>query len=134
MSTINNQLKKYLIGFSISLVITLLAFIMVMNNQISGKGVYIFIGILAAIQLVVQLMFFLHIGQSKGPKWDSLAFYYTVFAIATLVIGSIWIMSNLHYNMDMNTTKNYEQKTIKDEIPNTNNSSTDENHSSHHIN
>ncbi len=118
MSLPKKQLKNYLTGFGLSMIFTLIAFIFVMNQQFHGHALYILIGILAALQLIVQLVFFLHIGQDRGPKWDNLAFYYTVFAVATVVVGSIWIMSNLHYNMDMDHTQQYEQKIIKDEIPN----------------
>jgi cytochrome o ubiquinol oxidase operon protein cyoD len=53
--------------------------------------------IIAVIQLVVQLVFFLHLGQ--GNRWKTITFVFAGLVVLIVVVGSIWIMHNLDYNM-----------------------------------
>ncbi len=98
-----NQLKKlwhgtpqaYLIGFILSLLLTLASFSLVHFDVISGYALMGLLALLAVIQAIVQLLFFLHIGQEGPPKWDKLIFYFMVLVILIIVIGSLWIMYDL---------------------------------------
>jgi cytochrome o ubiquinol oxidase operon protein cyoD len=45
----------------------------------------------------VQVVFFLHIG--RGTHWKATSFFFMLFVVAIVVVGSIWIMNNLNYNM-----------------------------------
>lgn len=56
---------------------------------------------LAAAQMVIQLVFFLHLGNESSPKWNLAAFAFMLLMLGILVIGSLWIMNNLNYNMMM---------------------------------
>jgi cytochrome o ubiquinol oxidase operon protein cyoD len=53
----------------------------------------------AVMQLFVQLIFFLHLGFEKGPKWNLVFFVSTVGIILIIVLGTLWIMYHLNYNM-----------------------------------
>ena len=55
-------LMTYIIGFILSLLLTIGAFMLVMNNMLDGNEALIVIISLAVIQLFVQLFFFLHLG------------------------------------------------------------------------
>jgi cytochrome o ubiquinol oxidase operon protein cyoD len=55
--------------------------------------------ILAVMQLLVQLVFFLHLGGESKPRWNLMAFMFTLLVVAILVAGTLWIMYNLDYNM-----------------------------------
>ncbi|EXB83930.1 cytochrome o ubiquinol oxidase subunit IV [Acinetobacter sp. 263903-1] len=57
------------------------------------------IAITAAAQVLVQLVFFLHMNASSEQRWNVIAFIYTVLCIAILLVGSVWIMNYLHFNM-----------------------------------
>jgi cytochrome o ubiquinol oxidase subunit IV len=120
------DLKKQLIGYSLSLFLTLAAFISVMrfndgNSNISQIQTTFLIALLALAQLYVQLIFFLHLGTSRESRWNLVSFLYISASILLVVIGSIWIMNNLSYghgDMDMkpkNTTN-----IIQDELPKNN--------------
>ena len=63
--------------------------------------------VLAMIQLAVQLIFFLHLGLSKGARWNSVMFVITFSGIAVIVIASIWIMAHLNYNMTPEQMRQY---------------------------
>ena len=51
------------------------------------------------IQILVHLVCFLHMNTKSDEGWNMTAFIFTVIIIAILVVGSIWIMWNLNYNM-----------------------------------
>lgn len=56
----------------------------------------------ASLQLIVQLVVFLHVGRKEnGPRWTLLSIIYTVLMLAIIVGGSLWIMANMNYNMHM---------------------------------
>lgn len=88
---------SYVVGFVLSVVTTLIAYFFVVN-ELWPKEVltYVVLGI-AVVQLVVQMVFFLHIG--RGTRWKTLTFAFTAIIVLILVIGSIWVMDNLNYNM-----------------------------------
>src|SRR6266567_1195143 len=100
------SLKSYITGFILSFALTVTAYILVANHLLSGWMIVAVILTLALVQLVVQLFFFLHLGQEAKPRWNLIFFLSTVSIILIIVIGSLWIMKNLNYNMtpaDMNT-------------------------------
>lgn len=93
--------KSYIVGFILSILITLMAYIFVVNHLWPKETLtYIVMG-LAIVQLVVQLVFFLHLG--RGDNWKLVTFILALVIVLIIVVGSLWIMDNLNYNM-MNMT------------------------------
>lgn len=94
-----DSIKSYAIGFVLSMALTLTAYFTVVYKILNG-GILIFAIIgLAFIQLVVQLIFFLHLADEKNPRWNLAVFLSTISIVLILVLGSLWIMGNLNYNM-----------------------------------
>lgn len=95
--------KHYTIGFILSIILTIIPFGMVMSgNFAEQKGMLIaVIGITAVVQVLVQLVYFLHMNSSPEQRWNVIAFSYTILTIAALLIGSVWVMNYLHSNMMM---------------------------------
>jgi cytochrome o ubiquinol oxidase subunit IV len=92
-----SRYASYIIGFVLSVATTLLAYFFVVNNLWPKEiMIYAVLGI-AVIQLIVQMVFFLHLG--TGSRWKAVTFYFTILIVAIVVIGTIWIMNNLDYNM-----------------------------------
>ena len=98
-------LKAYLIGFGLSLALTLMAFMFVnahitsQHSDFSHQALMIVLAVFALTQFVVQLVFFLHLGAERGPQWKQLVFWLMIVVVLILVVGSVWIMQNLNYNM-----------------------------------
>lgn len=88
---------SYVIGFILSVVTTLIAYFFVVNHYWPKEMLIIIVMGIAVVQLVVQLVFFLHIG--RGTRWKTLTFVFAAVIILILVVGSVWIMENLNYNM-----------------------------------
>jgi cytochrome o ubiquinol oxidase operon protein cyoD len=98
----NKSVIRYCVGAVISSLITGFVYIVVMNEWVNGAllMVAVIMG-LAALQLVVQLYFFLHITEGEKPRWKLHAFWFSAMMITIVVAGSIWVMKNLDYNMGM---------------------------------
>lgn len=96
-------LRAYSMGFGLSIFFTLLAFGLVwyhMQNEHIFPSHEIMVPLLialAVLQLFVQLVFFLHLGQEEKPRWNSIVFAFAAFVVIILVGGSIWIMNHLEH-------------------------------------
>jgi cytochrome o ubiquinol oxidase operon protein cyoD len=91
----------YVTGFIMAIGLTLMAYLSVTQELFTTDTTILVLMGLAIIQLVVQLVFFLHIGQESKPRWSLAAFFFTLLVLVVIVIGSLWIMYNLNYNMNM---------------------------------
>lgn len=90
---------SYVIGFVLSLVFTFIPYHLVTNQKLTGTTLLITILAFAIVQMVIQVIFFLHLGRGPKPKWNLFFFVATVGAITAVVGGSVFIMSNLYRNM-----------------------------------
>jgi cytochrome o ubiquinol oxidase operon protein cyoD len=95
----HGSVQSYILGYVLSLALTLVAYFSVVNRWFDGWSLVTVIIVLALTQFVVQVDLFLHIGNERKPKWNMMAFVFMIFTVATIVIGSLWIMNNLNYNM-----------------------------------
>jgi len=107
--TNRSSLSLYIIGFCLSLILTLAAYITVTNHVFSNPLLLIAVISLAMVQLIVQLFFFLHLGEEKKPRWNLQFLISTVGIILLVVIASLWIMSHLNYNMTPKEMNKYTQ-------------------------
>ena len=92
-------LKKYIIGFSSSLVITLCAYLLTRADMFSKP---VMVGLLAALaltQFIIQLIYFLHVGKEFSPRLKQLVMFFMIIVVFILVGGSIWIMNSLNSRM-----------------------------------
>ena len=106
---------KYIVGYILSILLTLAAYWLIVlhiNSQhrvISHDTLIVSILGLAILQLVVQLSAFLHLGSEGGPRWKLGLFVSTVMLVLIVVIASIWIMGHLNYNMTPTQINQYLQ-------------------------
>jgi cytochrome o ubiquinol oxidase operon protein cyoD len=91
--------KSYFLGFVLSIILTLASYGVVKGQLFLPSTSYITISVLALVQLLVQLIFFLHITEEKKPRLNLISFLFTLILIIILVGGSLWVMYNLNYNM-----------------------------------
>lgn len=105
-------LAKYIIGYVLSVLLTLGAYFATVNNLFSSNTLLFIVYALAVLQLLVQLILFLHLGSEKKPRINLISFLFMVMVVVIIVLGSVWIMKNLHYNM---TSEEAGQYIYKDE-------------------
>jgi len=101
------NLQTYVTGFVASISLTLVAYALVMRHALSKDTIVAAIACLAAIQAIVQLIFFLHVGRETKPRWKLLVFGFMVVVVFIIVVGSIWIMNNLNYRMTPDEMNQY---------------------------
>lgn len=93
-------LAAYLWGLVLCLILTALAFAVTTKHIFTDtSAIYISLAILAFVQFVVQIVFFLRINATPEGRWNLFPFLFTIVVAAILIGGSIWIMVNLNYNM-----------------------------------
>ncbi len=96
----HGTLKSYAIGFLASFLLTVISFALVVTRLFSDRIVMYAIVGLAILQAIVQLLFFLHVGQEEDkPRWATIAFCFTFLILLIIVIGSLWIMHDLNARM-----------------------------------
>jgi cytochrome o ubiquinol oxidase operon protein cyoD len=91
----HGSLKSYGRGFILSLLLTTASFSLVAGEYLEGHALLYTLMALALTQAVVQLIFFLHLGQEASPKWELIAFCFMVMVLLIIAIGSLWIMDDL---------------------------------------
>lgn len=89
---------SYTVGFVLSLLFTIIPYMLVTQGKASGSGLLFALAVFAVAQVLVQLVFFLHLGQESKPRWHNLAFGFMVMVVVIVVFGSLWIMNNLNYH------------------------------------
>lgn len=90
----------YVVGFVLAVVLTAAAFGVVMQGWLPATSAPFVLAALAVVQIVVHLVFFLHMSVStSGQRWNALALAYTVLAAMFLVFGTVWVMHNVSMNM-----------------------------------
>lgn len=98
------EISLRVVGFIISLILTLSAYYLILNPNFMGltvQNVILIILTLALLQALVQLIFFIDVWHEKGSRWNLTIFISTVSIIFVVVFFSIWIMNHLNYNMHM---------------------------------
>jgi len=92
--------QGYLIGFGLSVVLTGIAFWLVMSGVIAHKGATaVLILALAAVQIVVHMVYFLHMNARSESGWSMMALIFTIVLVVIALTGSLWIMFHLSTNM-----------------------------------
>ncbi|WP_027800792.1 cytochrome o ubiquinol oxidase subunit IV [Paraburkholderia dilworthii] len=95
----HGSLRGYVGGFVLSVLLTAAAFGLVMRGVFPAQTAMIALSVLAFVQVVVHLVFFLHIDMSAGQRWNVMALAYTALAALFLIGGTVWVMHNVSMNM-----------------------------------
>ncbi len=104
------KLSTYVTGYLLSVGLTLCAYLLVTHQNNSHYWFVITaIAILAIIQFLVQLSFFLHISFASKERWRIVVLVFMITIVLILVVGSIWIMNNLNYRMTPQQMNTYMQ-------------------------
>jgi cytochrome o ubiquinol oxidase subunit IV len=101
----HGSLKSYVIGFILALLLTGASFGLVIFKVFSGELLIYAITALALVQAVIQLLFFLHLGQEAKPRWETVIFYFMVLVLFIIAGGSLWIMKDLNDRVMSNMTE-----------------------------
>lgn len=95
----NASYKPQFIGFVVSLLLTVGIYRAVTHYELTANLLTVAIIGLGFLQALVQLVFFMHLGLESKPHWGMVTFLFTVLIVVIVIGGSLWIMSNLDYNL-----------------------------------
>jgi cytochrome o ubiquinol oxidase operon protein cyoD len=92
--------KSYSIGFLLAVVLTAIPFWLVMDHVIPKSNTLgVVLLVFAALQMVVHVVYFLHLNARSERGWNMLAFIFTGTLLFIVMSGSLWVMYHLNHNM-----------------------------------
>lgn len=96
---VHYSLKDYTIGFVLAVILTVIPFWLVMGNVLEpGTTKFVILGF-AAVQLVVHMVYFLHLNAKSEGGWNMMALLLTAILLVIVLSGSIWVMYHMNANM-----------------------------------
>jgi cytochrome o ubiquinol oxidase operon protein cyoD len=101
----NSIARSYIVGFILSLLLTMIAYVLVVEDSLSYQLLVAAIIAAAALQFVVQAYCFLHLSGEKSSRERLFALCFAAFIITILVAGSLWIMFSLNGRMMPDTAQ-----------------------------
>ena len=91
--------KGYIVGFLLAAVLTIIPFWLVMAKVLPADLTKIIILVFAAVQIVVHMVYFLHMNGKVESGWSMLSLIFTVVFVAIILAGSVWVMYHMNVNM-----------------------------------
>ena len=96
----HGTLREYVIGFLLSAVLTAIPFWLVMGDVGWSKQTIAFVIMaFAAVQMVVHMIFFLHMTPKSEDGWTLTSLIFTLILVVITLAGSLWVMYHLDSNM-----------------------------------
>lgn len=87
-------------GFVLSVILTAIPFILVMARPIDSAGYTAAIVLFCAVaQILVHMIFFLHMTPKAEGGWQLLSTAFTIVLVVITLAGSLWIVFHLNRNM-----------------------------------
>lgn len=95
----HGSLKDYTIGFILSVILTAIPFWLVMAKVLPPNTTAYVLLAFAAVQVVVHMIYFLHLNSKAEHGWSMMATIFTVIVLVIMMAGSIWVMYHMNANM-----------------------------------
>ena len=92
-------LLGYIVGLFLAALITAVAFFLVGTSLVWQPSIPVALLVLAVAQMGVHLVFFLHITTGPDNTNNVLALAFGVLIVGLIIVGSMWIMTNMNHNM-----------------------------------
>ncbi|AGH49549.1 MULTISPECIES: cytochrome o ubiquinol oxidase subunit IV [Sphingomonadales] len=96
----HGTLRDYVTGFILAAILTAIPFWLVMtdalgDNQLTALVIMGF----AVAQVVVHMIYFLHMNARSEGGWTIMALIFTIVLVVIALTGSLWVMYHLNTNM-----------------------------------
>ena len=96
----HSTFRGYVTGFVLAVILTVIPFWLVMGKVLpSASTTGLVILAIAAVQIVVHMIYFLHMNTKSEGGWSLLALGFTAVVVVITLSGSIWVMYHLNKNM-----------------------------------
>lgn len=93
------SMRDYVTGFILSVILTAIPFALVMTGALAPAITAVIIMIFAVVQIIVHMVYFLHMSPRAEGGWTMTSLVFTVIVIGIMLAGSLWVMHHLNTNM-----------------------------------
>ncbi|QHI95401.1 cytochrome o ubiquinol oxidase subunit IV [Aristophania vespae] len=90
---------SYITGFILAVILTVAAFAVVVTKAFDFWTTLVVVSALAVVQIVVHVVFFLHMNTSSKQRWNLMTFILTVLSVLIIVAGTLFVMWNTQMHM-----------------------------------
>ena len=106
----HGSLKDYVVGFVLAVILTAIPFWLVMGHVLpTAQMTAVAVMGLAVIQVLVHMIYFLHMNARSEGGWTLLALMFTLILVVITLSGSLWVMYNLNTHMMPATVHDMQQ-------------------------
>lgn len=96
----HGTMKSYVTGFVLAAILTIIPFWLVMAGGFDSKGWTIAVVMVCAVlQVLVHMVYFLHMNGSQEEGWTLLSTIFTIVIVVIVLAGSLWVMFHMNQNM-----------------------------------
>jgi cytochrome o ubiquinol oxidase operon protein cyoD len=100
-------LRGYVKGFVAAVILTAIPFWLVIGKTFGSSSIIAAVIVaFAAVQIVVHMVYFLHMSPKSEGGWNLLALLFTVMLVVIALSGSLWVMYHLNHNMMTESMQN----------------------------
>ncbi|KAF1723836.1 cytochrome o ubiquinol oxidase subunit IV [Pseudoxanthomonas japonensis] len=94
------NLKEYATGFVLSVILTAIPFWLVMAKVLPTPAITTLVILaFAMVQVVVHMVYFLHMNPKSEGGWNLFALIFTAVLLVIVLSGTLWVMHNMNTNM-----------------------------------
>ncbi|MTE00395.1 cytochrome o ubiquinol oxidase subunit IV [Paracoccus sp. YIM 132242] len=96
----HGSVRSYMTGFILSVILTAIPFAVVMGGGFESRllTAAVVVG-LAVVQILVHMVYFLHMNTRSDEGWTMMALIFTVVILVIVLAGSLWVMYHMNTNM-----------------------------------
>ena len=92
--------RGYMTGFVLAVILTAIPFWLVMAKVFDKSSTTALLVLAcASVQIVVHMIYFLHMNARSEGGWTMLALIFTIVLVVIALTGSLWVMFHLDQNM-----------------------------------
>ncbi|WP_373082122.1 cytochrome o ubiquinol oxidase subunit IV [Zhongshania sp.] len=96
----HSSFSGYMLGFMASVFLTAIPFWLVMGDVFSSRNTTVLIILaFALVQILVHMIYFLHMNFQSEGGWTMLSLIFTVVLLFITLAGSLWVMYHMNVNM-----------------------------------
>lgn len=95
----HGSVRSYLFGFIASVILTAIPFGLTMAHAMPAHTLIPTIIVIGVVQIIVHLIYFLHMNTSSTQGWNNMVFLFTLVIVGILIVGTLWVMYHMNANM-----------------------------------
>ncbi len=96
----HSTFKGYMTGFVLAVILTAIPFWLVMGKVFDKPNTTALVILaFAVVQIVVHMVYFLHMDAKSEGGWNMLALIFTLVLVVITLAGSLWVMYHMNTNM-----------------------------------